>query len=304
MKIKRNYEDFEGRNKFYCNGLIIMSNSNCAFLITFISIIFTSTLFFYHDARYFCDNSFFAIPIVGGWLFMFVIVMLLWTSFSDPGIIPRAKSTDEAMYIEKTIAPVIVPSEPGPPVYVPPQRQLDVTIKGKEFLFKYCFICKIFRPPRTTHCSICDNCVECFDHHCKMVGNCIGKRNYRYFYLFVVSLFFLCIYVFVGAVTHLVLRCIEMKSFFEALNENPTSAIVTFICFITFWPIAALAGFHSYSITGKMVSSRGENPYYAGSVFNNCFKVICGPAYPSDYIWDIKDKGILLWLEMIFSQKR
>ncbi|XP_065680732.1 palmitoyltransferase ZDHHC14 isoform X2 [Hydra vulgaris] len=262
MKIKRNYEDFEGRNKFYCNGLIIMSNSNCAFLITFISIIFTSTLFFYHDARYFCDNSFFAIPIVGGWLFMFVIVMLLWTSFSDP-------------------APVIVPSEPGPPVYVPPQRQLDVTIKGKEFLFKYCFICKIFRPPRTTHCSICDNCVECFDHHCKMVGNCIGKRNYRYFYLFVVSLFFLCIYVFVGAVTHLVLRCIEMKSFFEALNENPTSAIVTFICFITFWPIAALAGFHSYSITGKMVSSRGENPYYAGSVFNNCFKVICGPAYPS-----------------------
>lgn len=40
------------------------------------------------------------IPIVGGLLFLFVLLTLLRTSFTDPGIIPRA-TTEEAAYFEK-----------------------------------------------------------------------------------------------------------------------------------------------------------------------------------------------------------
>lgn len=43
-----------------------------------------------------------AIPVIGGLLFIFVMSALFRTSFSDPGVIPRA-TLDEAAYIEKQI---------------------------------------------------------------------------------------------------------------------------------------------------------------------------------------------------------
>ncbi|KAF7254159.1 putative palmitoyltransferase ZDHHC14 [Varanus komodoensis] len=100
-----------------------------------------------------------AIPAVGAVLFFFVMGTLLRTSFSDPGVLPRA-TPDEAADLERQIGnteEMANGSSSGG--YRPPPRTKEVLINGQTVKLKYCFTCKIFRPPRASHCSLCDNCV-------------------------------------------------------------------------------------------------------------------------------------------------
>ncbi|XP_048766631.1 palmitoyltransferase ZDHHC9-like isoform X6 [Ostrea edulis] len=287
-KMIRNWEVFPGKNKFCCDGRIMMARNTGIFYFTCILIVVTCGLFFGFDCPYLAKNVTPAIPAFGIALFIFVMSTLFRTSFSDPGVIPRA-SPDEAADIERQIE--VPNSTPG--TYRPPPRTKEVVIKGQVVKLKYCFTCKIFRPPRASHCSLCDNCVERFDHHCPWVGNCVGRRNYRYFYLFILSLSILCIYIFACVLTHLILRSQE-DNFLHAMRDSPASVIEAIICFFSVWSVVGLAGFHSYlvaseqttneDIKGSYSAKRGQenfNPFSQGSIFRNCLGVLCGPTPPS-----------------------
>jgi len=63
---------------------------------------------------------------------------------------------------------------------------------------KYCATCDIYRPPRAIHCGKCNCCIERLDHHCPWLGTCVGKRNYKYFLVFLWSTALL---VILGAAT-------------------------------------------------------------------------------------------------------
>jgi palmitoyltransferase ZDHHC9/14/18 len=65
-------------------------------------IALTSLLFFVFDCPYLSINVSPAIPVVGAVIFISVMSNLFKTSFSDPGILPRA-TKDEAADIEKQV---------------------------------------------------------------------------------------------------------------------------------------------------------------------------------------------------------
>ncbi|XP_041354786.1 palmitoyltransferase ZDHHC18-B-like isoform X2 [Gigantopelta aegis] len=285
----RKWEVFPGKNRFHCNGRIMMARQTGIFYLTCVLIVVTSGLFFAFDCFYLAVHVTPAIPAIGAVIFIFVMATLFRTSFSDPGVIPRA-TPDEAAEIERQME---IPNAGSPGTYRPPPRTREVVVKGQVVKLKYCFTCKIFRPPRASHCSLCDNCVERFDHHCPWVGNCVGRRNYRYFYLFILSLSVLCIYIFACVLTHLILRA-QQDNFLNAMKDSPASVLELVICFFSVWSLIGLAGFHSYlvsseqttneDIKGSFTSKRGQesfNPYSRGSIFKNCMTVLCGPTPPS-----------------------
>jgi len=59
---------------------------------------------------------------------------------------------------------------------------------------RWCRKCQNVKPVLAHHCSVCGRCVLKMDHHCPWMNNCVGLRNYRYFFLFLFYLWLGCAY--------------------------------------------------------------------------------------------------------------
>ena len=67
------------------------------------------------------------------------------------------------------------------------QERTRVLPDGHEVEEKWCRTCRIWRPPRASHCGQCNRCFHRFDHHCGVVGTCIAQSNHRFFIGFLLS---------------------------------------------------------------------------------------------------------------------
>jgi hypothetical protein len=54
---------------------------------------------------------------------------------------------------------------------------------------RWCKWCGKYKPDRCHHCRVCRSCILKMDHHCPWIYNCVGFKNYKYFYL----LLFYCV---------------------------------------------------------------------------------------------------------------
>jgi len=59
--------------------------------------------------------------------------------------------------------------------------------EGELVVQDWCFGCEIWRPPHAGHCRHCEVCIERLDHHCFVLGACVGRHNLLFFLLFLLA---------------------------------------------------------------------------------------------------------------------
>ncbi|KAL0316701.1 UNVERIFIED_CONTAM: putative protein S-acyltransferase 4 [Sesamum radiatum] len=216
--------------------------------------------------------SWYSVLIVAIVLTMMDMFFLFLTSSRDPGIVPRNTKPPESDDTFEMNTPSMEWVQGRTPNLKLP-RTKDVVVNGHSVKVKFCDTCLLYRPPRASHCSICNNCVQRFDHHCPWLGQCIGIRNYRYFYMFITTSTILCIYVFAVSWINIVH---EKDNVWKAITSDILSDFLIIYCFIAVWFVGGLSVFHFYLISTNQTTyenfryryDKKENPYNKGMIKN------------------------------------
>ncbi|AAK39777.1 hypothetical protein (nucleomorph) [Guillardia theta] len=176
-------------------------------------------------------------------------LFLLNTSFNGSGSLPKSK-VFKAISYKKNINESFYE---------------EILVNGYFMQIKFCKSCSIWRPPRASHCSVCDSCNMQFDHHCPWLGKCISLKNYRIFFLFLSLLTFfimsiLSIFFINSKKTYFMNNQYSFKLFCIELNPKSVYSKVVNTFFITSYIlvlifIISLIIFHLYlGFSGKTTS--------------------------------------------------
>ncbi|URD83002.1 DHHC palmitoyltransferase [Musa troglodytarum] len=268
---KRLYQVWKGSNKFFLGGRLIFGPDVRSLMLTIPLIVVPVILFslfvsqklineFQHQLGKFIVA--FAVLFAA-----YDIVILFLTSGRDPGIVPRnahppepADNGNSSLRLSSELSGVYGGSSSLPPTK-------DVFVNGIIVKVKYCNTCMLYRPPRCSHCSICNNCVERFDHHCPWVGQCIGRRNYHFFFMFVSSTTILCLYVFSFCWVNInkIMDAYECN-LWGAVLKSPVSGFLIIYTFIGAWFVGGLTTFHIYLICSNQTTYENFRYRYDGKM--------------------------------------
>lgn len=270
----RVYQRWQGNEKFFCWGFLVAGPNWKASLGTAVLIAAPSGVFLGFVAPYLMDNVNVVLLIIGCILPAVSMLCLFMTACRDPGILPRQEPDEEYLQGRKP-------------------RTREVTVNTHRVLIRYNDTCHFYQPPRAHHCSVNDNCIERFDHHCPWVGTTIGLRNYRTFLLFIYTTTVLCVYVFACSMTQFFLKHDDLVDYADANGDSgdqwgatvskvPAAIALMIYTFVFFFFVGGLSFFHCYLVGTNQTtyenfrynSDNRVNPYSEG-ILRNCASVWC-----------------------------
>ena len=141
-------------------------------------------------------------------MFMPLLAMFTLTNFflvgnTDPGFVgnKRLRAKKEGMEVEVDPMANLLRRTPasrdwlrdGREIPVVEGRRLDLDLHSD--YYDYCECCEVNLPldRSISHCYSCGACIEGLDHHCPWIGQCIGKKNEKYFVRFNIGWFTLLV---------------------------------------------------------------------------------------------------------------
>jgi hypothetical protein len=148
---------------------------------------------------------------------------------------------------------------------------------------RFCLVCNVDQPLRARHCNACIRCVHKYDHHCTWLGNCIGEKNYLFYYFYL---------IFQSSELLMVLYDL-FTSLFSA-----SSLIFSVIMLVLLFPLSLFSFFllflHTYLISKNLttweliawkklsyLSHRSQSPFNLG-LFSN-LRLALPSAQPRDW---------------------
>lgn len=191
------------------NNLCITGPDRASFWATFCVIVIPAVHFVVRTLPsliMFEGAAWWALVVCFVWLVAMNLATLFKVALTDPGIVPRQQPP------------------PGASDFSWPPAFKDVVIDGRPVQLKFCDTCYLYRPLRTIHCSVCNNCVTDFDHHCPWIGNCVGRRNYNDFFVFMTLSVLDIVVVVAGNIALLVLRGLDHNALSSASQSASSAA--------------------------------------------------------------------------------
>jgi DHHC palmitoyltransferase len=151
MTKKRAWQEWPSKQVWYCDGRFVSGPDRLYFYISLTMLLVPSALFWALTVPYLVEHVSWALAAASGALVAFSLVTLFIAGFTDPGVYPRRPKPRE---LDRKIN--ILAKTPD---------ALNYCVRDIKVSSKYCNTCNIWRPPRSSHCSVCDACVDHFDHH-------------------------------------------------------------------------------------------------------------------------------------------